>query len=55
MDKHENFMDPQGLKGRLLKRLWKIYGDHYDINNTCTWYPIVVVCHASWILKNFSY
>ena len=39
MDKHVNFMDTRGLKGRLLKLLWKIYSDRYDINNTCTWYP----------------
>ena len=39
MDKHVNFMDTRGLKGRLLKCLWKFYNDHYDINNTCTWYP----------------
>ena len=39
MEKHVNFMDTRGLKGRLLKCLWKFYNDHYDINNTCTWYP----------------
>ena len=39
MDKHVNFMETRGLKGRLLKCFWKVYNDHYDISNTCTWYP----------------
>ena len=38
-DKNVNFMDTRGLKGRLLNCLWKFYNDHYDINDTCTWYP----------------
>ena len=36
MDKHVNFVDAWGLKGRLLKYLWIFYNDHYDINKTCT-------------------
>ena len=39
MDKHENFTDTRGLKGRLSKCLKKFYNDHYNLNNTCTWYP----------------
>ena len=39
MDKHVNFMDTRGLKGRLLKCLWNFYNDHYGISNLCTWYP----------------
>ena len=39
MDKHVNFMETRGLKGRLLKCLWNFYNHHFDINNTCTWYP----------------
>ena len=55
MDKQVNFTDTRGLKGRLLNCLWKFYSDHYDINNTCTWYPNCGCVSCKLILNNFSY
>ena len=39
LDNYIHFMNPQGLKNRLLKLMWNFVDEKYSESNVCTWQP----------------